>query len=63
MQWNNKGHEFDHVYQSLAGKKHFWLFGAGMYGQAVYEEIKKLGDDVCGFIDNHEYIQNIWGKA
>ena len=54
MQWKNKGHEFDHVYQSLAGKKHFWLFGAGMYGQAVYEEIKKLGDDVRGFIDNHE---------
>lgn len=57
MQWKNKGHEFDHVYQNLAEKKYFWLFGAGMYGQAMYEEIRELGVSVRGFIDNNESRQ------
>lgn len=57
MQWKNKGHEFDQVYQKLNEKKHFWLFGAGMYGQAVYEEIKKMGVSVRGFIDNNKLRQ------
>ena len=42
MLWKNKGHEFDHIYQNLEKKKAFWLFGAGMYGQAIYEEMEKL---------------------
>lgn len=64
MQWKNKGHELDSVYQSLSSKKRFWLFGAGMYGQAIYEELNKLNINICGFIDNNEARQhmNFQGK-
>lgn len=58
MLWKNKGHEFDHIYQNLAEKKAFWLFGAGMYGQAIYEEMEKLGVIVRGFIDNDKSRQH-----
>lgn len=58
MLWKNKGHEFDHIYQNLEKKKAFWLFGAGMYGQAIYEEMEKLGVVVRGFIDNDKSRQH-----
>lgn len=52
MKWKNKGHEFDHVYEVLKEKKAFYLFGAGMYGQAMYEELTKLNVKILGYIDN-----------
>lgn len=54
MKWKNKGHEFDQVYDRLKSKNTFWLFGAGMYGKAIYEELEKMGVEVLGFIDNNE---------
>ena len=38
MKWTNKGHEFDTVYQNIEKKDKFYLFGAGEYGEAVYQE-------------------------
>ncbi len=58
MKWKNKGHEFDYVYENLTKKKSFYLFGAGMYGQAMYEELDKLGVSILGFIDNDESRQH-----
>ena len=54
MKWKNKGHEFDQVYDRLKNKNKFWLFGAGMYGEAIYEELEKMEVIVLGFIDNNE---------
>lgn len=52
MKWTNKGHEFDTVYQNIEKKDKFYLFGAGEYGEAVYQELEdKLS--VAGFIDNN----------
>lgn len=53
MKWTDKGHQFDMVYENLAGKNKFYLFGAGMYGKAMYEELEKLGVNVLGYIDNN----------
>ena len=58
MKWTNKGHEFDGVYENLKTKKKFYLFGVGMYGKAVYEELKKMGETVIGFIDNDSCKQH-----
>lgn len=58
MKWTNKGHEFDGVYEILKTKKKFYLFGVGMYGKAVYEELKKMGETVIGFIDNDSCKQH-----
>jgi MoaA/NifB/PqqE/SkfB family radical SAM enzyme len=58
MKWTNKGHEFDHVYENLKKKKSFYLFGAGMYGQAMYEELTKLEVDILGYIDNDQTRQH-----
>ncbi|MCI8981309.1 MAG: radical SAM protein [Hungatella sp.] len=54
MRWQNKGHEFDHVYKNLAEKSGFWLFGAGMYGEAMHKELEKMESRILGFIDNNE---------
>lgn len=54
MRWKNKGHEFDDVYDKLKRKNRFYLFGAGMYGKAMYEELSRLGVGILGFIDNDE---------
>ena len=54
MKWKSKGHEFDQVYNRLKSKNKFWLFGAGMYGEAIYEELEKIGVGILGFIDNNE---------
>ena len=52
MKWTNKGHEFDTVYQNIEKKDKFYLFGAGEYGEAVYQELEdKL--PIAGFIDNN----------
>lgn len=52
MKWENKGHEFDGVYEKMAKKKRFYLFGAGMYGRAMCEELDRLKVKISGFIDN-----------
>ena len=52
MKWTNKGHEFDAVYEQIKNKKKFYLFGAGQYGEAIYQELQgKL--ELAGFIDNN----------
>lgn len=58
MKWTNKGHEFDSVYETLKTKRGFYLFGVGMYGKAVYQELKKLGEQTIGFIDNDKTKQH-----
>lgn len=64
MRWENKGHEYDEVYQQIAKKKSFYLYGAGEYGKfflnAFGEEIP-----VIGFIDNNPKKQEqlILGKT
>lgn len=56
MKWTNKGHEFDSVYEKIAEKESFYLFGAGEYGEAVYQELKdKI--NILGFIDNNSKKQ------
>ncbi len=56
MKWTNKGHEFDAVYEQIKEKKTFYLFGAGQYGEAIYQELEgKL--DIAGFIDNNPQKQ------
>lgn len=56
MKWNNKGHEFDHVYEKIKNKRKLYLFGAGEYGEKIHELLdgKK---NVIGFIDNDEKKQ------
>lgn len=56
MKWINKGHEFDHVYDNIKNKSVYYLFGAGQYGEAVYELIR---DEIhiAGFIDNNKEKQ------
>ena len=51
MKWNNKGHEFDQIYQNIESKKAFYLFGAGDYGRQFY---KAFHDEVeiKAFLDN-----------
>ncbi|MBQ4531273.1 MAG: radical SAM protein [Lachnospiraceae bacterium] len=52
MKWKNKGHEFDAVYTNLKKRSKLYLFGAGDYGEKIYEllSLKKV---VQGFIDNN----------
>lgn len=63
MKWQNKGHEFDAVYENLKKKKKYYLFGVGMYGKAVYQELVKLGECVLGFIDNSEAKQHTFWEG
>ena len=51
MKWTNKGHEFDEVYKYIKGKRRFYLFGAGEYGEAVLGLLQNYVA-VAGFIDN-----------
>ncbi len=51
MKWTNKGHEFDSVYENIKNKNTFYLFGAGQYGEAIYELLKDELN-IAGFIDN-----------
>lgn len=58
MKWTEKGHQFDAVWERLSGKERFYLFGCGMYGTAMYEEMERLGVSIIGFIDNNEQKQH-----
>lgn len=64
MRWKNKGHEYDGVYQQIAAKKSFYLFGSGDYGKQFLHLIQ---DEVSiiGFIDNNPAKQKreIEGKS
>lgn len=54
VKWQHKGHEYDNVYEHIAQKESYYLFGAGDYGHQFYpvmrDEIK-----IIGYIDNDEY--------
>lgn len=58
MKYTNKGHEYDDVWQNIAAKKKFYLFGAGDYGKQFVEIIKNE-INICGYIDNNS---EKWGK-
>lgn len=51
MKWQNKGHEFDSVYENIKRIQKYYLFGAGEYGAHVYELLKSEVS-ILGFIDN-----------
>ena len=56
MKWNNIGHEFDTVFDNIAKKKSFFLFGAGDRGIHFARYFgKELS--VEGFIDNSKQKQ------
>ncbi len=57
MKWQNKGHEFDQVYNSIKEKTKYYLFGAGEYGQVIYNLFNKE-IHIEGFIDNNKGKQN-----
>jgi len=57
MKWTNKGHEFDSVYENIKNKSTYYLFGAGEYGEAIYDLIKDELN-IAGFIDNSKGKQN-----
>ena len=64
MRWKNKGHEYDGVYQQIAAKKSFYLFGSGDYGKQFLHLIQ--GEvSIIGFIDNNpeKQEQEIEGKS
>lgn len=50
MKWTRRGHEFDEIYRNMAGKKRFYLFGAGDYGRMFFE---RFGGEIAlaGVID------------
>ncbi len=51
MKWKNRGHEYDNMYQRIRGKRTFYLFGAGDYGnQFLHIFGKEI--QVGGYIDN-----------
>lgn len=58
MKWTEKGHQFDAVWERLSGKEVFYLFGCGMYGTAMYEEMEQMNVGIVGFIDNNEQKQH-----
>ena len=52
MRWENKGHEYDEVYNRISEKKGFYLFGCGDYGRQFLKCFQKEVD-VIGYIDNN----------
>lgn len=52
MKWINKGHEFDNVYENIKTKNIFYLFGAGEYGEAIFNLLKSEVK-IAGYIDNN----------
>lgn len=56
MKWNNRGHEFDALYDVLCKKKEFYLFGAGDYGKLFLPLIKDEFT-ILGYIDNDKAKQ------
>lgn len=57
MKWQNKGHEFDVVYNNMASKKHFYLFGAGDYGIQFFNAFQRE-INIIAYIDNDVLKQN-----
>lgn len=57
MKWKDRGHEYDDMYQKIREKKHFYLFGAGDYGQQFLHIFEKE-IEIKGFIDNDPLKQN-----
>ena len=57
MKWNNKGHEYDAVYQNILSKNRFYLFGAGDYGKQ-FLKIFKDEINIVGYADNDTQKQN-----
>ena len=51
MKWENRGHEFDLVFQNMEEKRAFYLFGAGDYGRQFLKAFQDQIEIVC-FIDN-----------
>jgi Predicted Fe-S oxidoreductase len=51
VKWNNKGHQYDFMYQKIKEKKSFYLFGAGDYGRQ-FLKMFEAEIDIKGFIDN-----------
>ena len=51
MKWNNRGHEYDSVYQKMIEKQSFYLFGAGDYGRQFWN-IFASEILINGYIDN-----------
>ncbi len=60
MKWQNRGHEFDNVYESISSKKKFYLFGAGDYG-TQFLNIFKDEISIEGYIDNKKKGQVVNG--
>ncbi|MCR4675207.1 MAG: radical SAM protein [Lachnospiraceae bacterium] len=56
MKWNNKGHEYDGMYENISKLTHFYLFGAGDYGRQF---LRIFRDEITidGYIDNSEKKQ------
>lgn len=63
MKWRNKGHEYDAVYQKMAEKRSFYLFGAGDYGRQFINTLS-AEIQINGYIDNDPNKQgdSIQGK-
>lgn len=57
MKWNNRGHEYDNVYESIQLKEEFYLFGAGDYGTQFFKAFKDELN-IKGYIDNSLKKQN-----
>lgn len=63
MKWENRGHEYDSMFQRINDKKSFYLFGAGDYGRQFWN-IFGTEISIKGYIDNDPSKQgkNINGK-
>ena len=59
MKWNNRGHEFDEVYENIRSCQGFYLFGAGHDGAMVQDILLSRYQTipVLGFLDNDESKQ------
>ena len=51
MKWENKGHEYDNMYENICNKEGFYLFGAGDYG-TQFECAFRNEINIIGYIDN-----------
>lgn len=51
MKWENRGHEFDALYDRIKEKKRFFFFGAGDYGHQAFR-IFNDEIEIAGYIDN-----------
>lgn len=55
MKWKNKGHEFDDLAQIIidsAQTKSFYIWGAGYFGDAIFETLN-CEIDIIGYIDSN----------